>query len=152
MRSGLRSAVRWSVALVAIAIIVGGLVFDQPDTRSAAQRADEVAASLRCPFCEGVSIAESTSQVARDLHVIIRERVDEGASDDTIKDEFVARYGEWVLLSPPTTGIGLALWVLPVVGLVAGAAAMAGLLRRSPESEDQADITTKPMASQVETT
>lgn len=150
MRSGLGSAARWAIAIVAIAIMVGGLAFDQPDTRSAGQRADDIASSLRCPFCEGVSIAESTSQVARDLQVIIRERVDEGASDETITDEFVARYGQWVLLSPPASGIGLALWALPIAGLIAGAVAVAGLRRRAGDEPRDVPATTVP--TRVEST
>ncbi|MBT8207445.1 MAG: cytochrome c-type biogenesis protein CcmH [Acidimicrobiia bacterium] len=151
MRSRLGSVVRWAVALMAIAIIVGGLAFDQPDTRSAEQRADDIASSLRCPFCEGVSIAESTSQVARDLQAIIRERVDEGAGDEAITGEFVARYGEWVLLSPPASGIGLALWALPIAGLVAGAVAVAGLRRRSDTTDDR-DLPSASVPSRVEST
>ena len=150
MRSGLRSAARGALALVAIVIIVGGLAFDQPDTRSAGERADDIAASLRCPFCEGVSIAESTSQVARDLHAIIRERVDEGASDETITDEFVARYGEWVLLSPPASGVGLALWALPIAGLIAGAVAVAGLRRRSHAADDPTELPSSTVPSRVD--
>lgn len=142
MREMVSRAARWLIPLLAIGIIGGGLLFDRPDTRTAAQRSDAVAASLRCPFCEGVSIAESTSQVARDLHVIIREEVDAGASDSEIRDQFVARYGEWVLLTPPISGTGVALWALPVVGLAIGVAVVVGMRRRNVEQtvEDRSTV------------
>jgi len=127
---------RWIVPAAALAIIVGALLFDQPDTRSSEQRTVEIASSLRCPFCSGESIAESTSQVARDLQDVIREQVDAGRSDAEIVAYFEARYGQSVRLDPPLGGWGVALWVVPILAVGAGAFAIASLRRRSPDSPD----------------
>lgn len=109
----------WAVAIVAIAVMVVGLWPDpaeaDPDTRQ-----QQLAARIACPWCHGQSLAESDSQVAQDLVVILREKVDEGWSDDDIYEFFAARYGEQVLLDPPLSGWGIALWSLPVIALLVG--------------------------------
>jgi cytochrome c-type biogenesis protein CcmH len=101
------------------------------------QRADALAAELRCPDCQGLSVADSQTASAREIRRQIAELVDAGASDDEVRAHFVDRYGEWILLAPASP----AAWVLPFVALVAGVAALsAWLVRRRPEPA--ADVTT----------
>lgn len=75
---------------------------------------------LRCAVCQGVSIADSPASMARAQLDKVRELVAEGKSDQEIRDYFVARYGEWALLEPTTSGLNGLLWLAPVGMLVLG--------------------------------
>ncbi len=92
----------------------------------ATEQADAVAATLRCPTCQGLSVRDSNSPVAAGARDIIREQVRQGRSADETRAYFVGRYGDFVLLSPPRRGIALAVWVLPLAALAAGATGAAG--------------------------
>lgn len=84
-------------------------------------RVDKVAASLRCPVCQNLSIQDSPSELAQDMKRIVREQLVKGATPDQVRQYFVARYGEWVLLEPPARGVNLTVWALPALVLVGGA-------------------------------
>lgn len=77
-----------------------------------------VGKQLRCPVCQGMPIAESPSDMAQAMMKRIRELSNEGKSEREIKDYFVERYGEWVLLAPEQKGFNWVVWVLPPVGLI----------------------------------
>lgn len=87
---------------------------------------------LRCPMCQGLSIADSGSSAARAQMDRVRELVAEGKSDDDIRAYFVARYGEWALLEPSAQGLNWLVWLGPLALLLVGALAIARLLRRTP--------------------
>lgn len=94
-------------------------------------RAREISKELRCLVCRNESIDESNAELARDLRLLVRERLLEGDSDGEVLDFVTARYGEYVLLSPPTTGSNLILWAAgPVLFLTALAISAAYLRRR----------------------
>jgi cytochrome c-type biogenesis protein CcmH len=76
---------------------------------------------LRCAVCQGLSVADSPSSMARAQLDKIRELVTEGRTDQEVRDYFVARYGEWVLLQPNTEGFNLFVWLGPVALLLGGA-------------------------------
>ena len=118
------------VSLAALAVMVGALWPRSTAVVTDTERADHIASQIRCPFCNGESIAEATSQVARDLQEVIEEQVGSGMSDAQIYDFFAARYGEGLLLGPPLLGWGWALWVLPLLALVLGAGLVARQRRR----------------------
>ena len=122
-----RTWVAIGVVTVSRAVIVGVLAGAAP---SASDRADALAASLKCPICVSESIADSPSQIARELRVVIEERIDEGWTDTEITDFFVATYGEEVLLDPASGGRSVVLWVAPVVVLALGVAVIVGLRSR----------------------
>ncbi|QFY06598.1 tetratricopeptide repeat protein [Nonomuraea phyllanthi] len=84
-----------------------------------AERVHEIAASLRCPDCQGVSAAESSSQMALSVRAEIERRLRAGQSADAILDHFRQRYGEWIRLSPGGDGLSALLWILPVAALAA---------------------------------
>ena len=119
MRDRLRWTLGWLVAVLALVVMTVGLwpesVQADPDMRQ-----QQLAQRIACPWCHGQSLAESDSQVAQDLVVILREKIDAGWTDDEIYDFFAASYGEQVLLDPPWTGWGIGLWSLPVVALAVG--------------------------------
>lgn len=85
-------------------------------------RVQAVGKLLRCPVCQGVSIADSPSSMARAQLDKVRELVKEGKSDQEIYEFFVARYGEWILMEPTTGGLNAVLWVGPVALLLLGVA------------------------------
>jgi cytochrome c-type biogenesis protein CcmH len=118
------------ISLIAVAVIVGALLRSGDQPTSNADRVEHVASRIRCPFCNGESIAEATSAVARDLEVQIAEKVAAGETDQEIYDFFADRYGESLLLDPPLLGWGWALWALPLAALLAGGAAILGRRRR----------------------
>jgi cytochrome c-type biogenesis protein CcmH len=83
-------------------------------------RTREIATELRCVVCQNLSVADSPSEMAQQMRAIVREQLEAGKSPEQIKDFFVSKYGEWVLLKPKTTGFSAILWILPYVVLVAG--------------------------------
>jgi cytochrome c-type biogenesis protein CcmH len=115
-------------AVVAGALVAGG-ASGRPDPSPAA-RAQRLAAELRCPVCQGLSVADSPSSTARAIAADIRRRVDEGQSDQAIRQAYVERYGEWILLQPEGSGLGAVVWALPVAGLVLGGGALVLAFRR----------------------
>jgi len=83
-------------------------------------RARAISADLRCLVCQNQSIDDSNADLARDLRVIVRERLLAGDSDDQTIDYIVARYGDFVLLSPPVRPSTYGLWFGPPLILAAG--------------------------------
>ncbi|MAI47540.1 MAG: cytochrome c-type biogenesis protein CcmH [Hyphomicrobiaceae bacterium TMED74] len=88
------------------------------------QRARTLSAELRCLVCQNQSIDDSNAPLARDLRLLVRERLTAGESDKQVLDFIVARYGEFVLLRPPFGWHTLLLWLAPFL-LLAGAIALA---------------------------
>jgi cytochrome c-type biogenesis protein CcmH len=82
----------------------------------------EVAAQLRCVVCQGLSIQDSPSSLAQEMRAVVREQLELGKSPDEVKEYFVEKYGEWVLLQPKARGFNLLVYVMPVLILVGGAA------------------------------
>ena len=95
-------------------------------------RTQVLAAGLRCPVCQNLSVADSPSQLAGEMRSEIAERLRAGATDDEVRAYFVQRYGEWVLLEPPRRGFDLIPWLVPVVGLLVGVGIWFALVRRRP--------------------
>lgn len=85
-------------------------------------RARELSKGIRCLVCRNESIDESDAGLARDLRLLVRERLVAGDTDEEVIDFLVARYGEYVLLNPPATGSTLILWAAPLALLVLGGA------------------------------
>lgn len=99
-------------------------------------RARTISHDIRCPVCQGETIDDSNAPIARDLRIIIRERLVAGDSDADVVDYIVARYGEGVLFNPPTKGVNLVLWLAGPALLLAGiaVAVAAGRRRVVPET------------------
>ena len=96
-------------------------------------RARDISAGLRCLVCQNQSIDDSDAPLARDLRVLVRERLTSGDSDPQVVDFLVARYGEFVLLKPRFAWHNVVLWLTPAAALVAGAIAMFAAIRRRRE-------------------
>src|SRR6266545_6412710 len=93
-------------------------------------RTREIASELRCVVCQNLSVADSPSEVAQQMRGIVREQLQAGKSPEEIKEFFVSKYGDWVLLKPKTTGFSALLWILPYVVLVVGVIAALWFIRR----------------------
>jgi cytochrome c-type biogenesis protein CcmH len=89
-----------------------------------------IATELRCVVCQNLSVADSPSEMAQQMRAMVREQLQAGKSPEQIKDFFVSKYGEWVLLKPKTTGIAALLWILPYIVLVTGVIAALWIVRR----------------------
>jgi cytochrome c-type biogenesis protein CcmH len=98
-------------------------------------RARALSKELRCMVCQNQSIDDSDAPLARDLRILVRERLQAGDSDQQVIDFLIARYGEFVLLRPrfsPRTAI---LWLTPLGVLLLGAVGLAMVSRRRANSE-----------------
>ena len=93
-------------------------------------RARGLSAQLRCMVCQNQSIDDSNAELAKDLRLLVRERITNGDSDEAVIAYVVSRYGEFVLLNPRFETKTLLLWGAPVVLLLAGAVAMLVAARR----------------------
>ncbi|MFQ5851217.1 MAG: cytochrome c-type biogenesis protein CcmH [Candidatus Binatia bacterium] len=89
-----------------------------------------VAAELRCPVCQNLSVADSPSEMAQQMRGVILEQLKEGKSPEQVRDYFVSKYGEWVLLAPTTKGFSLLVWILPFVALTGGILLVVFVVRR----------------------
>lgn len=94
-------------------------------------RARTLSAELRCMVCQNQSIDDSDAELAHDLRILVRERIEAGDSDAAVLDFIVARYGEFVLLKPRFSARNALLWGAPLLLLCAGAAfAIASMRQR----------------------
>lgn len=84
-------------------------------------RAREISGGVRCMVCQNENIDDSNAPLARDLRLLVRERLKKGDSDDQVRDYLVARYGDFVLLKPPLRPYTLILWITPVLVLLGAA-------------------------------
>jgi len=87
-------------------------------------RARRISSELRCLVCQNQSIDDSDADLARDLRLLVRERLTEGDSDDAVMDYVVSRYGEFVLLKPRMSVRTMLLWATPFLILAIGIAAI----------------------------
>jgi cytochrome c-type biogenesis protein CcmH len=94
------------------------------------KRARNLSADLRCLVCQNQSIDDSDAPLAKDLRVLVRERLVAGDSDEKVMDYIVQRYGDFVLLKPPVNSHTLLLWLAPLLGLAAAIAVIFRALRR----------------------
>ena len=108
-------------------------ILDDPALES---RARDISAGLRCLVCRNESIDESNADLARDMRLLVRERLVEGDSDAEVMAFVVERYGEYVLLRPTTDGINIILWVAaPVLFLIALGSSLFYLRSRATAQE-----------------
>jgi cytochrome c-type biogenesis protein CcmH len=90
------------------------------ESRSPADRSRALAAELRCPDCQGLSVADSPTRTAQEMRRQIDELIAGDATDDEVRSHFTSRYGEWILLAPSAP----VLWLLPFVVVLGAAAAL----------------------------
>jgi cytochrome c-type biogenesis protein CcmH len=94
------------------------------------QQVYEVASQLRCVVCQNLSVADSPSEMANQMRGIVRERLASGETPAQVRQYFVTRYGDWILLAPPRHGFTLLVWLAPLAAVLVGIVVVALLLRR----------------------
>lgn len=104
----------------------------------------EVASQLRCVVCQGLSIQDSPSELAQDMKALVREQLAAGRTPEEVKQYFVERYGEWVLLTPRAEGLNLIVYVVPFIGLLLGAVFLARAVMRWTRQGTEAAASADP--------
>jgi cytochrome c-type biogenesis protein CcmH len=94
------------------------------------RRARSISKGLRCVVCQNQSIDDSDAKLARDLRILVRNRIVAGDSDTAVIDYVVSRYGDFVLLKPPVKGVTLVLWFGPIFITLAGLIGLILFFRR----------------------
>ena len=117
-----------TTAVVAVALLFVACFSDEPTLEERAVALDR---QLMCPVCPAETIDQSTVQVAKDMRLIVRQKLAAGETEQQIKDYFAdpARYGSGVLASPPARGFALTVWIVPPVALVVALAVVALVIR-----------------------
>src|SRR5437588_8575250 len=111
------------IALAVLAILgaVWSYVFLQnPPQPSLDQRVHDVASQLRCPICQGESVADSPSELAQQMRGVIRQQLQSGKSEQEVIQYFRTSYGDQIVWSPPWQGFTLLAWLAPIGLLLAG--------------------------------
>ena len=123
----LRSFSLWCVAFVVVAALAIAL---RPSESSAQSRIAHLETLVRCPSCDDLSVAVSNATSAIAVRHEIAAKVHAGESDDKILTSLEDVYGTSILLSPPSSGLGVLLWLVPLLGLVLLIASALRLARR----------------------
>ncbi|PWE30195.1 cytochrome C biogenesis protein CcdA [Pararhodobacter marinus] len=134
---------RLLLALTMLALALPALAV-QPDEILAdpalEARAREITAELRCVVCRNESVDDSNADIARDIRLMVRERLVAGDTNEEAIQYMVDRFGEFVLLNPRATGANLILWVTgPVLLIVGLGIALVAIRRRKPGPEALSD-------------
>jgi len=93
-------------------------------------RTSALAAELRCPVCQGLSIQDSPSELAQQMRSVVRDQLAAGRSEREVRAYFISKYGEWILLSPRPYGFNLLAYALPAFALLAGMGFVAVKVKR----------------------
>lgn len=131
MPERLKTLLPIAIGAIALGVIVVGLAGGPASEPLPEQRIESLSAAIKCPFCNGESLADSGSSVAGDYRKIITERVNSGATDEEILDEFASRFGDSYILDGSTTQWTVALWAIPVALLIGGMVAIVAMRKSS---------------------
>lgn len=121
----------WAVIVAAAIGLLVVATVDGGGAETDAERIQRLSDSFACPQCQGESVSESNAAVAATIRGFIADEVSTGATDEEIRNELLQAYGARVLLTPPAEGLASLVWVLPVVILAGGAAAVAAVFTRA---------------------
>lgn len=159
-RSAFTAVVVVAVALHCVAVPASAQDVAAPLRPSAAATAADsaldarttaVASTLRCPVCQGESIQDSPSDLAKQMRAVVRDKLRSGNTPDEVKAYFVSKYGEWILLEPTMTGLNILLYLIPVLLVVGGLALVAVLVRRWTKPESDQTLIDEQSATQNHT-
>jgi len=126
MSNRARQIIAGVITVALAAIVVAGLIVGDPTPED---RVNSLGERIKCPVCQGVTIAESPSKTAQTMMAITREKVAAGWTDDQIIQYFEDRYNTAILVDPPFSGKTLFVWLLPGVALIAGVALILSKMR-----------------------
>jgi cytochrome c-type biogenesis protein CcmH len=114
-------------AVLVVALVIGATRSSSP--RTPQERVRHITSQLRCPVCQGETVADSNALISQDIRALVQQRVQAGQSDSAILTYVVHQY-PGTLLNPPARGIGLIVWVLPLIAVAAAVAGLAVAFRR----------------------
>ena len=126
MRALLLSLMLSLMAMPAFAVLPSEILKDP----ALEERARDISKGLRCLACQNQSIDDSDATLARDLRVLVRERLVSGDSNEQVMDYVVSRYGDFVLLNPPFKTSTLVLWIGPFVFFLIGLITLGVMFRK----------------------
>ncbi len=109
-------------------------------------RARQISAQLRCMVCQNQSIDDSNAELAKDLRVLVRQRLTDGDTDGQVIDYVVSRYGEFVLLNPRLSTKTIILWAMPLGLLIVGVLALVIFVRSRPARRSSEALTAEEKA------
>lgn len=135
------------LALVALVLAAPAVASEQHPTLG------ELEGQLMCPICQGETLAQSDSPAAQRIKAYIQQRIDQGATRSQIKDELVQQWGTRILAAPPRHGFDLLAWLLPIVGVLGGAAVIGALAWRWSRQREPAakwTLTARPLGPEDE--
>lgn len=124
---------RWGpwVAVVVVAVAVLSVAaFGTRSAPTAQDRVSNISRTVKCPVCSGESVAESNAPASQEIRRQIAEQVQQGQTDEEIRSFYAAKYGQAILLTPSASGVNALVWILPVVALALGVAALVIVFRR----------------------
>ena len=107
-------------------------------------RTRAISSLLRCPVCQGESIQDSPSELSAQMRDLVRDQLRAGRSDEEVKQYFVDRYGEWILLEPKPQGANLMLYLVPVLVVAGGLILVWRVVRRWSAPRAETALTTAP--------
>ncbi len=135
------------LTLVALVLAAPAVASEQHPTLG------ELEGQLMCPICEGETLAQSDSPAAQRIKAYIQQRIDQGATRSQIKHELVQQWGTRILAAPTRHGFDLLAWLLPIVGVLGGAAVLGALAwrwSRRREPATQWTLTARPLGPEDE--
>lgn len=136
-----------ALALVALALAAPAAASEQHPTLG------ELEGQLMCPICQGETLAQSDSPAAQRIKAYVQLRIDQGATRSQIKRELVQQWGTRILAAPPRHGFDLLAWLLPIAGVLGGAAVIGVLAwrwSRQREPAAQWTLTARPLGPEDE--
>jgi len=120
------------IVLAVVAIVAATwsyVLLQNPPQQTLDQRVQQVAAQLKCPVCQGESVADSPSLISQQMRGVIRQQLQSGKSEQEVIAYFQARYGDQIVWLPPWQGFSLLAWLVPIALLLGGLLLMAFVLR-----------------------
>lgn len=133
----LKRLASWALVGSIVVVCLGIAALDDAGPRTEAERVQTLSQTFACPECDGQSVADSNAAVASNIRDFLRAQVADGVPDDEIRDRLVEAYGSDVLLTPPSSGVSLIVWVLPALVVVLAVGAFVAVVLRG-RSTDQA--------------
>ena len=91
---------------------------------------NEIFKNLRCLICQGQSVADSNSEFAKTIKLVVRDQIKDGKSEKEIYDFLIEKYGEWIVYKPPFNRVNFVLWLFPYLVFVTGGVIIFLLLRK----------------------
>ena len=81
---------------------------------------NKILKNLRCLICQGQSVADSNSDFAQTIKMVVKDQINDGKSEKEIYDFLIEKYGEWIVYKPPFNKVNFVLWLFPYIALVSG--------------------------------